>query len=771
MSEKPKHGDTQPNIPVNQMNTTVNLVRNVLIALIIIVAMIVFASFEPVTNLINEQIALLTNSRLPESSSRIAFSLTVPRDLSFSFDVEKKGVDLLWAESEWRPSRPPDSVYEYEVSVYAPDGARITAIFSDKPGLSVEGLSAFLGQSLKFTVQALGTIRIGDHEYNFSSDVEEFRWIVPAATPTHTPTSTPTETPTNTPTSTPTDTPTNTPTSTSTSTPTRLPDNSPQLSYLISTPRDLTLSYSARTGSATLRWTRSTWVPTKPSGARTISYEVSVIYPNRTFGPYSVSGNRRTFANLDTQESESLRFLVTANASIRIGHHSYEFRSNTSELSWTRPTSTPTFTPTDTPTHTPTNTPTVTATYTPTSTSTYTPTNTPTNTPSPTRLANTDSRLAFAISEPEDMSFTYDAESSAGKFTWTESEWTPSIPNRSSSVNYVVILTIGDRTFDPVLFSGNAYEVSSLSVQESESLSLVVRAVGSIVIGIHSYEFESETAALNWTRPTSTPTNTPTNTPVPTDTPTNTPTNTPTPTRLPSSHPRLDYTLTGLGGLQSAFTSLGGLHVDWTGAKWSPGRPDDQTSVMYEVTVLNPNSTKGESRTTRGTSIDFSSATRYKSREVRFRVEAVGTIQIDGHNYEIRAEPVEGAPIYVPSYDYVLETGTSWDERLPGYCDIRLSLRRGRHYEVEVVYSGDTYEWYRVDLYDFEGKKLDISSTRRQGSGSSRKYHQRYEGTFTFGPGVYTAVARELNPSRRKTFLFVLDAQGFYSVEVGGFWC
>lgn len=211
--------------------------------------------------------------------------------------------------------------------------------------------------------------------------------------------------------------------------------------------------------------------------------------------------------------------------------------------------------------------------------------------------------------------------------------------------------------------------------------------------------------------------------------------------------------------------------MEWSDARWSPGQPDDRSTLNYTVTVLNPNGTKGETRTTRGTSIDFSSAMRYRSKEVRFRVVATGTISIDGHKYEIHADSIEGARLYVPSYDYVLERGTSWDDRLPGYCNIKLDLRRGRDYGVEVIYNRDTYDWYRVDLYDSEGKKLSVSGTRRQGSGSSREYHQRYEGTADISPGVYTAVARELNPSRRKTFAFVIDSQGTYAIEVGGFWC
>ena len=175
----------------------------------------------------------------------------------------------------------------------------------------------------------------------------------------------------------------------------------------------------------------------------------------------------------------------------------------------------------------------------------------------------------------------------------------------------------------------------------------------------------SEIASYSWARPTSTPTSTPTatatatatktNTPTATITPTATFTSTATPTRLPASHPRLAYDILPASNLRSAFTALGGLRVEWTNSKWSPGQPDDRSSLNYKVTVLNPNGTKGENRTTRGTSIDFSGAMRYRSKEVRFRVEAIGTISIDGHKYEVHADSIEGAPLYVPSYDYVLQ--------------------------------------------------------------------------------------------------------------------
>ena len=130
---------------------------------------------------------------------------------------------MQWSGSNWKPSTPPDSEFSYEVSVFDSDNSRISSFTSEKPTLSLLNVAGYLGQNLKFAVQAVGMMSIGEHDYDFQSEIGEFSWIVPAATPT----------PTNTPTKyayfyayeyaneyTPTDTPTNTPT--------RLPKDSPQ---------------------------------------------------------------------------------------------------------------------------------------------------------------------------------------------------------------------------------------------------------------------------------------------------------------------------------------------------------------------------------------------------------------------------------------------------------------------------------------------------------------------------------------------------------------
>lgn len=733
-----------------------------LVAALFVFGIIIGAEMKPITDFARETIALLTNSRLPESSSRLEFSLTTPTDLAVTFDPETQGAVLRWSGSTWRPSRPPDSNFKYEVTVFAPNNTRISSFSSNARELSINSFAEYLGQSLKFTVQAVGTILIGEYEYNFKSDLGEFRWIVPTATPTNTPTSTPTNTPTNTATYTLTPTPTNTPTSTSTETPTRLPADSPQLSYVISQPSDVSLNYNARTDSSTLSWSKSNWVPTKPSGSSKISYEVTVIYPKRTFGPYNVTGNRREFTNLDVQENQRLRFEVTAIGTVKIGQYSYEFKSKVTELGWTRPTSTPTNTPTNTPTHTPTDTPT----NTPTATSTSTPTNTPTNTP--TRLPENSPLLSNLISTPDSLSFTYIARTSSGTIRWSKSSWMPSKPDGAGEITYEVRWIHGGHAYGPFSALQNIHRFTSMHLQESQRITITVTAVGSIRIGPHTYEVKSKVAELGWARPTSTPTFTPTNTSTPTNTATPTSTPTPTPTRLPASHPRLAYTLAAPSNLRSAFTEFESIKVDWTDARWRPKMPANAGAISYIVSLMRNNSSTGGTRTVKGTSVSYSNVKSYAGSRVRFMVEAIGTIRIDGHEYKFRSKPAEGGSLYVPRYDYMLEQDET-DSRLPGYCSIGLFLNRGSGYDFNVAYFGNTYKWYRVDVFGPDGRELGISSTRSTVLGDKANV-QRYANT-TFKPGVYTARATELDPRKVKTFAFVIKEQGDYSLQIGGWGC
>ena len=314
---------------------------------------------DPLLANVQDEILLLTNSRLPDSSPRLQFALTASRDARFSFDPRRKSVAVTWEASDWHPRSPNDFSISYFVTVYAPDNSRIKSFTTNVPGVTLDFVYRYFGKTLKIALRAVGTIRIGGFEYDFQSDLREFRWQVPEATPT--PTATPTNTPTPTATSTPTPTATYTPTptytntptatatststptatntftSTPTSTATRLPMDAPQLAFQISAPRHLRFTHNGHNDSGTISWIGSAWVPDRPADASAFKYEVRVIYPHRSFGPYLVSGHSYAFSSLDSNRYPHLRFTVTAVGSVRLGHHKYDFWSENAEFEWTKP--------------------------------------------------------------------------------------------------------------------------------------------------------------------------------------------------------------------------------------------------------------------------------------------------------------------------------------------------------------------------------------------------------------------------------------------------
>ena len=247
----------------------------------------------------------------------------------------------------------------------------------------------------------------------------------------------------------------------------------------------------------------------------------------------------------------------------------------------------------------------------------------------------------------------------------------------------------------------------------------------------------------------------------------------PTPTRFPASYPRVAYTLSTPGNLQSTVTNSEDIIVEWQVPGWIPSKPSDLTRISYKVTLLRSNSARGETKNTSKTSALFNLKKYASNQEIRFQVEAVAEISIDGHKYEIRSQAAEGAALYVPAYDYLLERN-HMDSRLPGHCRIGLFIDQGSGhesgYELEVAYTGRTYDWYRVDVFGPDGKELDIYSTSPADPGSSQATYQRYL-DITFKPGVYTARTKELDLRSIKTFAFVLGAQGDYSLRLGGSGC
>ena len=641
MSEEQKKEDTQPNLGIKSRGLISKFVRLVLFLLIVAVAVVIGAEFDLITNYVKESIATLTNSRLPETSSQLAYSLATPSNLKVSFDKGNGDAELSWTASSWIPSLSSDWEFQYEVWIIAPDSQEIGPFTVNMPSASLPSVAAFYGEELRFTVQAIGTIQIDDFDYVFRSELGKIVWTAPTATPT------PTNTPTNTAT------PTNTPTATPTNTPTMLPNSDPRLSYQILPPRNVRLRIEASTVGGTVSWLLSDWMPGNPPNSSTITYELQVIYPSQTLGPYTVKGNIHTFSKLNAYLHNEIIITVTAVATVRIGQYEYQFESEVAEVKWERPTATPTNTATNTPTDT------ATPTVTPTSTATDTPTITPT------------------------------------------------------------------------------------------------------------------------------PTDTPTATPTPTNTPTKTPTATPTstPTRLPDTDKRLTYTLSVPGDVRSTFTGSGSGRVEWSASKWMPGKPIDNSWISYVVTVFYPNST-GESRSVAGNSVTFGGLKKYSSKEVRFQIEAIGTIRIDGHEYIIRAKEAEThlviptptpRPTLTPTptpdmrdHDYMVVVG-EWSD-LPGYCEITLAVNRGRGYDFVLGYYGRTHNWYTADVFGPDGRKLRIYETRLSGTGDTRAHYQRYTDT-TFRRGNYTALVEEIDSEKTVLVGFRLEEEGDYFLQIGGWGC
>ena len=539
-----------------------------------------------------------------------------------------------------------------------------------------------------------------------------------------------------------------------------------------------------------MSWSAAEWLPQKPPGASAVTYELHVAYPNRKLGPFLIRGrSHHDFTNLNAHQYSQVKITIVATGSILIGQYRYDFQSATAEIRWT-PTPTPTITPTPTPTstYTPTKTPTLTytpsvsemkalfkvrpngainirscpgktcdpplgqarrgeileviaqkresdgmwyeikygditayvagwlTTHIPTSTPTSTSTNTPTNTFTPSKTPT----------------LTYTPDVSGMKVLFKVS------PN--SAIN---IRSCPSTACSPPLRQARRGEILEVVAQKQESdgpwYEIRYGDRTAYVAGWLTTKYDSAR------------------------------TNTLTPIRLPDSHPRVAYTLSAPRSLQSSVTSSGDIIVEWQAPRWRPRKPSDPTRISYKVTLLRSNSARGETKNTSGTSIPFNLKKYASNQEILFQVEAVAEISINGHKYEIRSQATEGAALYVPSYDYLLERDYM-DSRLPGWCRIGLFLNRGRGYDLAVAYTGRTYDWYRVDVFGPDGKKLTIYSTRPSGSGSSRATYQHYS-DITLKPGVYTARIRELDPRRIKTFAFVINDQGDYSLRLGGSGC
>ena len=358
--------------------------------------------------------------------------------------------------------------------------------------------------------------------------------LIASSTPSST--RTPTVTATFTPTSTATSSPTNTPT------PTRLLDTDPQLSYLLSKPKDVIFKYRWSTDGGSLSWEKSDWIPSSPPGSTSINYEVRVIYPSLTLGPYSNAARKHTFSSLDTDLNREIKFSIIAVGKLHIGQYEYEFRSDAVEIKWIKPTPTPSYTPTDTstptdtptasatpsdtPTQTATNTPTDTAT--PTATSTFTPTATATFTATP-KPTDTPTFTATHTFTPSDTPAPTDTATPTKTFTPTNT-FTPTKPNSPTPTHTPT------KTFTPSHTPTETFTPTDTSTPTATS-TFTPTATATVTATPKPTDTPTFTATHTFT-PSDTPAPTDTATPTKTFTPTNTftptKTNSPTPTHTPT---------------------------------------------------------------------------------------------------------------------------------------------------------------------------------------------------------------------------------------------
>ncbi len=142
----------------------------------------------------------------------------------------------------------------------------------------------------------------------------------------------------------PTRTPRPTKTPLPTHTPTPLPTDHARLAYRISAPNNISLEYNSADGSGILHWEASRWMPTRPGDSNTIKYDILVIYPDSTSGPFTTQDTSYTFPFLNAHSTGGIRVEVEAVGIIRVGPYDYDRRSGSAETTWS-PTPTPTVTP------------------------------------------------------------------------------------------------------------------------------------------------------------------------------------------------------------------------------------------------------------------------------------------------------------------------------------------------------------------------------------------------------------------------------------------
>jgi len=246
-----------------------------------------------------------------------------------------------------------------------------------------------------------------------------------------------------------------------------------------------------------------------------------------------------------------------------------------------------------------------------THTPTYTPTSTNTPTNTPTRLATDSPKLSYIIIAPENAKLEYNATTGRGIVTWNSSYWMPTQPAATATIRYELLVTYPEFVLGPFFIDDeNSYTFTALNAHRYEAVTVSLRAVGTIRIGQHDYEFGSDIVEIDWITPTATPsftpsntftptfTYTPTDTPTPTDTSTstNTPTATSTPsaTRTNTSTPTTTLTSTNTSTATNTFTPTA---TDTSTATATPTNTDTNTPIHTSTATLTQTFTPSDTPT------------------------------------------------------------------------------------------------------------------------------------------------------------------------------
>ena len=353
-------------------------------------------------------------------------------------------------------------------------------------------------------------------------------------------------------------------------------------------------------------------------------------------------------------------------------------------------------------------------------------------------------QLAYQISSPRFLRFSHNAINDSGAISWVKSNWVPELPADSSDFTYEVRAIYPHRTFGPYTVSKERYSFSNLDTARYPRLRFTVTAVGTLRLGQHDYQFKSDVAELEWTKPGVTITPDISDEGVLFRVVSNGQVNI---RSCPETTCNPPLGTTRRGQVFEVFGQVPGDEGEWYQIVFE----NQIAYIAGWLRVVQP-------------LLPTATPTATATHTTTHTPTVTSTITATRTSYTWRAtlKPTSRPVTRIaPRYDAWLDRGASWNSSLPGYCDIKITFSRGNTYGLNVIYEGRTYNWYRVDVYGPDGNKLKVSS-----SGA----YQRYSDSDIVS-GIYVARTRELNPARRKSFGFAIDSRGRYSIRLGGSGC